>query len=86
MLICDALSAHAPAYAEDSHVAFAVAAHRQGAELRVSELSDQGARKLVRDAVVPGFGNVLERMTDELRIESSLEGAREELVLAMRFA
>jgi serine/threonine-protein kinase RsbW len=86
MILCDALSAHAPAHANDRHVAFTVVTDRQGFELRVGELSEQGASKLLADAAVPGVGNVLERMSDELRIEpSSAEHSREDLVLTLRF-
>jgi hypothetical protein len=86
MIICDALSAHAPAHSNDDHVAFTVTTDRQGVELRVGELTRQGATKLLADAAVPGVGNVLERLSDELRIEpSSAEHSPEELVLTLRF-
>jgi hypothetical protein len=83
LLICDAISAHAPAHATDGHLAFAVSARTGGFELRVSELNEAGASRLVQDTVVPGIGNVLERMTDELRIEPT--GSGETLVLALAF-
>jgi hypothetical protein len=86
MILCDALSAHAPAHAYDGHVAFTVSTDRQGVELRVGELAEQGAGKLLADAAVPGVGNVLERMSDDLRIEPSSTGhLREELILTLRF-
>jgi hypothetical protein len=85
MLICDALSAHAPTHAADGCLAFAVSARGGEFELRVGELPEQAAKRLVQDAVLPGVGNVLERMTDELRIEPSADGAGEELVLGLVF-
>jgi hypothetical protein len=86
MILCDALSAHAPAHANDGHVAFTVLTDRGGVELRVGELAEQGATKLLADAAIPGVGNVLERLSDELRIEpSSTEHSREELILTLRF-
>jgi hypothetical protein len=86
MILCDALSAHAPAHARDGHVAFVMATDRQGIELRVGELAERGAGRLLADADVPGVGNVLERLSDELRIEPSSAGdQREELVLTLRF-
>ena len=86
MILCDALSAHAPAHACDGHLAFTIETDRQGIEMRVGELAEQGATKLLADAAVPGVGNVLERLSDELRIEPSSAGEqREELVLALRF-
>lgn len=85
MLICDALSAHVPTHTADGHLAFAVSARGGQFELRVGELAEQAASKLVKDAVLPGVGSVLERMTDELRIEPAPNGAGEELVLGLLF-
>jgi hypothetical protein len=90
MILCDALSAHAPAHARDSHIVFTMATDAHGIELRVGELTDRGAGELLADADVPGVGNVLERLSDELRIEppppTTAEAARaEELVLRLRF-
>jgi hypothetical protein len=85
MLICDALSAHAPDHSADGHVSFALSAQSSAFELRVGELTDRGATELVRAAVLPGVGNVLERTTDSLRVESSADGQHEELVLGLRF-
>src|SRR5580704_16099875 len=65
MLVCDAISAHAPAYSADGHVAFTLCSEAHCVELRVAELSAEGARGLLRDAGIPGVGNVLERVTDE---------------------
>ncbi len=90
MILCDALSAHAPAYALDGHVRFTMVTDTQGIELRVGELAERGAGELLADANVPGVGNVLERLSDDLRIEppSSAEPAHpraDELVLELRF-
>jgi hypothetical protein len=85
MLICDALSAHAPTHAADGHLAFVVSARSGQFELRVGELAEQAASRLVGDAVLPGVGSVLERMTDELRIEPAADGTGEELVLGLSF-
>jgi hypothetical protein len=86
MILCDALSAHAPAHARDGHVSFTMATDEQGIELRVGELAEQGADRLLADAAVPGVGNVLERISDELRVQPSSAGhLHEELVLVLRF-
>jgi hypothetical protein len=85
MLICDALSAHAPDHSSDGHVSFALNTQPNGFELRVGDLSERGATELVHAAVLPGVGNVLERMTDSLRVEPAADGEREELVLELRF-
>ncbi len=85
MLICDALSAHAPTHSTDGHLAFSVSARGGQFELRVGELAEQAASRLVGDAVLPGVGSVLERMTDQLRIEAAPDGPGEELVLGLSF-
>jgi hypothetical protein len=85
MLICETLCAHAPPHARDGHLAFTLSALPQGFELRVGELRERGASGLVRDAEVPGLGNVLERTTDELRVEPCAEEGHEELVLTLVF-
>jgi hypothetical protein len=85
MLICDALSAHAPTHSADGHLAFSVSARGGQFELRVGELAEQAASRLVGDAVLPGVGSVLERMTDQLRIEAAPDGPGEELVLGLFF-
>jgi serine/threonine-protein kinase RsbW len=85
MLICDALSAHAPEHAHDGHLSFALNAEGDGFELRLGELAEHAGVKVVRDSVLPGVGNVLERMTDELSIVPAADGRHEELVLKLRF-
>ena len=86
MIVCDTLSAHAPAYSSDGHLTFTLATDKRGIELRVSELAARGAGKLIADATVPGVGNVLERLSDELQIEpSDADGSREDLILKLRF-
>jgi hypothetical protein len=86
MILCDALAAHTPAHANDGHVAFTVVTDGREIQLRVGELSEQGATKLLADAAIPGIGNVLERLSDELRIESSSTShPREELILTLHF-
>ena len=85
MLICDVLSAHAPTHAVNGHLAFVVSARGGEFELRVGELPERAASRLVQDAVLPGVGNVLERVTDELRIAPSADGTGEELVLGLAF-
>ncbi len=85
MLACDAIAAHAPAHAEDGYLAVTVAAGEGAMELRVAELSERGARGVLEDAVVPGVGNVLEKVADELRVESPSKGGHDELVVAISF-
>lgn len=85
MLICDAIAAHASAHLSDGELSCTITTDGEGARLRVGGLSADGADRLVRDSVVPGVGNVLERVADELAIEPPLEGANDELVLRLNF-
>jgi hypothetical protein len=86
MLICDAISAHAPLHALDGHLTFAVATRAGSVELRVGELAKDGGEQLLHSADVPGVGNVLERVSDELRVARAPDGSREELILTLKFA
>jgi hypothetical protein len=86
MLICDAIAAHAPLHALDGHLTFKVTAGAGAVELRVSELARDGGQRLLRNADVPGVGNVLERVSDELRVAPGSDSSREELILTLKFA
>lgn len=86
MLVCDALSAHAPAHTLDGQIALTLATGPERLELRIGALRPEGARQLVQDSAIPGLGNVLERVADEVRYEPSPDGAGEDLVLALDFA
>jgi hypothetical protein len=83
LLVCDAIAAHAPAHARDGRLAFTVASDPQGIELRVEALAERGARGLIADATVPGVGNVLERMSNGLRVVAGQEEPEEQLVLTL---
>jgi serine/threonine-protein kinase RsbW len=83
LLVCDAIAAHAPAYVRDGQLAFTVASDAQGVELHVEALAERGARGLIADATVPGVGNVLERMSNELRVVADGDGPGEKLVLTL---
>ncbi len=86
MLICDAIAAHAPLHALDGHLTFKVLAREGEVELRVGELTPEGGEKLLRSADVPGVGNLLERVSDELRVTPGSDASREELILGLKFA
>jgi hypothetical protein len=83
LLVCDAIAAHAPAHARDGRLAFTVASDARGVELHVEALAEEGARRLVADATVPGVGNVLERMSSELRVVTGHDRPGEKLVLTL---
>jgi hypothetical protein len=85
MLACDAIAAHAPMHTANGHLGVSVDASEGGVRMRVSELGPRGAQGILKDAVVPGVGNVLEKVADEVRVEPSRDGGNDELVLAITF-
>ncbi len=83
LLVCDALCAHAPARASDGRLTFSIKADEHEAELRVRELEPEGAEGLVRDAMLPMVGNVLERVADRMSVETDEHGASPQLVIVL---
>lgn len=83
-LVCDALRAHAPAYASDGMLTFSVRADEQEAELRVLDLIDDGATQLVGDAMLPLVGNLLERVADRVSVEADGQGEGSQLVIVLK--
>jgi serine/threonine-protein kinase RsbW len=83
LLVCDALCAHAPAYASDGRLTFSVQADEHEAELRVQELEPKGAEGLVSDAMLPVVGNVFERVAERVSVESNERSASPQLVITL---
>jgi hypothetical protein len=83
LLVADAIAAHSQAHAVDGHVTVKLVAGLSGLEMTVSELREGGADGLLADASLPGVGNVLERIADEVRVERG--DGRESLALRMSF-
>jgi hypothetical protein len=83
LLVCDTLSAHAPAHASDGRLTFSVTATEREAELRVFDLSDGGAAELIQDSTLPVVGNVLERIANRVWIEPGEPGHGSQLVLVL---
>jgi serine/threonine-protein kinase RsbW len=85
LILCDAISAHAPAYSRDGHISFTLTSDARTIELRVAELGAGGASGLLEDAQLPDVGNVIERFSDARRIELAEDGSGEALVLRLDF-
>jgi hypothetical protein len=85
MVICDMLAAHACAHTSDGQVEFTVLTRRGALELRIGALDAGGAGRLAAATSVPGLGNVLEPIADDVRIETSVNGRGEQLVLELGF-
>jgi hypothetical protein len=83
LLVCDALCAHAPAYASDGRLTFSVRANEQEAELRALDLKDDGATRLIQDAMLPVVGNVLERVADRVSVEPGEQQKGSQLIIVL---
>jgi serine/threonine-protein kinase RsbW len=84
LIVCDALCAHAPAYANDGRLTFSVQANEHEAELRVLDLTRGGASGLVQDAMLPVVGNVLEHVAERVSVEADEQGECSQLVLVLK--
>jgi hypothetical protein len=85
LLVCEEITTHGLGYVADGHLSVTLRTDKDQLELRVGELAERGAEGMLAAAVVPGLGNVLERVTDEQRVEPARGGGAEELVLAISF-
>jgi len=82
LLVADTVAAHSPDHATNGTVLVALAAEETGIELTVTRLEPQGAQALLKDAELPGVGNVLERVADTVEVR----GDGEELFIRLSFA
>jgi hypothetical protein len=85
ILLTDAVAAHAPVHARNSHVHVVVAADDERLELRVSELLPDGAQRLLADGDLPGVGNVFDRVADDVQAGTMANGDGGELTLRLNF-
>ena len=85
ILLTDAVAAHAPVHARNSHVVVVVAADDERLELRVGQLRRDGARRLLADGDLPGVGNVFDRVADDVQAGVGPDGEAGELVLRLDF-
>jgi serine/threonine-protein kinase RsbW len=78
LLVADAIAAKAASFASDGRVNVHIVAERGSVELRVGPLRPDGADDLIASAALPGIGNVLERVADELEPQPSNNGDDDE--------
>ena len=84
LLVADTVAAHSPDHTVNGTVTVGLAAREGLLELTVGSLRPQGAEALLRDADLPGVGNVLERVADT--VESRTGGSEgEELYIRLGF-
>jgi hypothetical protein len=85
LLITDAVSAHAPRFsAQPDRVHVVVRTGGGALDIIVGPLADGGTDGLVADATLPGVGNVLERVADEVDRSRGEDG--EQLRVRVSFA
>ena len=86
LLVADAVAAKAGSFAEDGRIHVHVVARIGSVELHVGPLRPGGADDLIASAALPGVGNVLERVADELEPqERDGEPAGEFLLIRLDF-
>jgi serine/threonine-protein kinase RsbW len=85
LLATDAVAAHGPLHTPDGEgLEVHVEAGDLALQLRVGPLLLDGASKLVAAAELPGVGNILERVAEEITVETV--GATEHLILRLSLA
>lgn len=84
LLITDAVAAHAPRFSSDDRVRVVVRTDDSSLEIIVGALTNGGTEGLVADATLPGVGNVLERVADEVDRSPGENG--EQLRIRVSFA
>jgi serine/threonine-protein kinase RsbW len=81
LLVADTVAAHSPDHAVDGTVRVGLAAGEEGLELTIGQLQPQGAQAILKDADLPGVGNVLERVADLVEVR----GEGQELFIRLGF-
>jgi serine/threonine-protein kinase RsbW len=70
VLVADLIAARAPAHVAAETVDVSLQPGPRTLSLRVGPLRPGGAEALIVDAAVPGVGNVIEQLADELSVET----------------
>ena len=83
LLVADAVAAKAGSFTDDGQIRVQVVARTGSVELHVGPLLSGGADDLIASAALPGVGNVLERVADELEPQNS--GEEEFLLIRLEF-
>jgi hypothetical protein len=85
LLITDAIAAHAGDFTANGTVGVTVTTDDDGMTMTVSPLRPDGARGLLGAAELPGVGNVLERVADDVTSGKAADGSGEELSVRLAF-
>ena len=84
VLVADLIAARAPAHVTEGRVDVALESGPRSLSLRIGPLRQGGGEALIVDAAVPGVGNVIEQLADELTV--SPEGDGEFLHVRLAYA
>ena len=82
MLVTDLIVARAPAHVVGATVDVLLEPGHRSLSLRIGPLADGGGPALIEDAVVPGVGNVIKQLTDEISFDRHPSGEFLELRLS----
>ena len=74
VLVADLIAARAPAHVASGRVDVALEPGPRSLSLRVGPLRSGGGEALIVDAAVPGVGNVIEQLADELTVSPEDDG------------
>jgi serine/threonine-protein kinase RsbW len=85
LLVSDAVAARAGAYTTDGRVTVKVSTWSDALELAVGPLREGGAEGLLDDSVLPGVGNVVERVASGVRIDQDPDTGTPALVVRIGF-
>jgi serine/threonine-protein kinase RsbW len=75
VLVADLIAARAPAHVAEGRVDVTLEPGSRSLSLRVGPLRAGGGEALIVDAAVPGVGNVIEQLADELKVSPDADGA-----------
>ena len=75
VLVADSIAASAPAHSLEGRVTVEVETAERQLELHVGPLARGGAEAMLADASIPGVGNVVERLVDEVWVTGAENGA-----------
>src|SRR3712207_6290443 len=70
LLVADTVAAVSPDHAVNGTVLVGLMAGDEALELTIGQLQPQGAEAVLKDAELPGVGNVLERVADDVEIRA----------------
>jgi hypothetical protein len=84
VLVADVVAARAPSHVPNATVEVVLASSTRSLDMRIGPLRSGGASALVVDAAVPGVGNVIEQLADEVEIET--DGEAEYLCVRLAYA